>query len=278
MQKTFQLFRLTLLEKSQHSLFGNQRQTREQYLRETFSTPHVFERYAKTFHYVPMAAQTRITSLIGRIGTQISLPENKPPQDGLAEQTHDTWKAAFVVFDPSDHVDGQKVAVQIDRQVGEPKAIISGLVKKVNEASPTSRFDIEAQPIFDVSTFWDFASTHKGKIVSLTFDLMVPNGLFSANETIAKELENAKKETNATAVVSTFKADKGLNTDGQAVKDAVQYAQKGSGEIRAKTINGRTYNSENKPVIATIDVTEPTLTLDVISSNVARILGRDPDE
>lgn len=97
MIKKFQLFRLTLLEKNQRSLFANSAQTRDEYLREIFSNSWMFNRHGSPFHYVPVdnndESKTKTNFLFGRVGRQITLPENKSPADGLVEQTRDTWKA-----------------------------------------------------------------------------------------------------------------------------------------------------------------------------------------
>jgi hypothetical protein len=276
--KKFQLFRLTLLEKNQGNLFGSPKQTREEYLREIFSKAWDFTKYSSTFHYVP--ANNRSTSkngaglLVGRIGRPITLPENKPPADGFIEQNRDTWKAEYLIVDPRNYSDGQKVAIQIDPQVGDPKSVFNGLIKHINETDSGSRFSVEAQPIFDPTTFWDFAKTNKGKITTLTFEFTAPNGLFSSNESIADDLKEARNKINANKVISTFKNKEGLNTDSQPVKDGVEYAQTGSGEIRARTIDNKRYSSIFRPVFIVVKNSDQAITLDFIETHSSLILGR----
>jgi hypothetical protein len=166
----------------------------------------------------------------------------------------------------------------MDAQVGDPKSVFVGLIKHINEANINSRFSVDAQPIFDPTTFWDFAKTNAGKITTLTFEFTAPNGLFSSSESIADELKEARKRINADKIINTFKNQAGLNTDSQPVKDAVNYAQTGSGEIRARTNDKKRYSSIDRPIIVVVKSLEQPLTLGFVETHSSLILGRVSDK
>lgn len=276
MSDRFEVFRLSLLPRSQRDLESGPDPTREEYLRAVFSGDTTFTHYNAEFHYRPDARLSTDDALLGRLGRAVVIDENRPPDQGFEEISHDGWKACVVVIDPRDHEDGQKASIEIDVAVGKPTAIFSGLVKAINAANPLAAYTIEAQPIFDADTFWEFAEENEGRITSLTFEFVVPNGLWSARSSIREELKAAKEKLGAQKVINTFQSDESLETDSEQVKEAVNYAVAGSGEIKARAKGGKKFNSIEKPKVAELpksdDPEEPIIVR--VARNIAKVLGR----
>ena len=232
----FQLFRLSLLLHEQMSLFDHEVISREEYLRGVFSQEYQFDHYRNRFHYRPDLERSTGNITLGRVGRPMIIEENRPPEEGLGETTHEGWKAAVVVIHPSDHPDGQKASVEIDQQVGKPTVIFAALVNAINQANP-SPYQLEVQPIIDARSFWEFASANQGAITSLTFEFTVPNGLWSTATHLREELIEAREHIKAHKVTAKFQSDDGLETNDERIVEAVNYAASGSGIIKARARN-----------------------------------------
>jgi hypothetical protein len=274
----FQLLRLSLLPRPQPDLFSERRDpTREEYLRDVFGSPLIFKHYNSEFHYLPDAERTTDEAMIGRLGRQVTFDENLPPDQGLREISHAGWKACVIAVDPSDHEDGQKASIQLDQRVGTPVALFTTLVRAINETRPSAPYTIEASPIFDPETFWEFADENEGAVTSLTFEFTVPNGLWSAASSLKEELRQAKEKLGAQQVINTFKSDDGLETKAEQIKEAVEYAMEGSGVVKAKARKNRRFNSTEKPKTATLpDDSESSEHMIVrVARNLRKIFGRE---
>ncbi len=242
----YELFRLSLIKRPQIDMFEGEEITREAYLTKVFQRMWDFEHFATKFHYVPISTSSDGPYILGKIGRAVRAVENTPPEDGFKETERDAWKAAVVVVDPRDATDGQKLAFQIERQLGQPFSLISSFAKHVNAADPSALYTIEPQPIFDAGSFWQFADENKGEVVSITFDFVVPNGLWSVNSSLKEELTNARQAIKAEEVSTTIRSQSGINTDSPQIREAVEYAENGSGTIKAKSRKGRRYNSTTR--------------------------------
>jgi hypothetical protein len=274
----FELFRLSLVPRDQRRLFDEEI-TKEGYLRRAFTRDWVFQHRGTEFHYKANKKFSTPEALLGRLGRQVTSEENRPPEEDFIEIVHDGWKACVLVVDPTDHADGQKASLQIDRQVGKPNSLMASLIKAINEEYTDAPYSLEAQPIFDSSTFWQFAEENKGLITSLTFEFVVPNGLWSARDNAREGLVRFRDKMSAQKVITTFKSEDGLNTDAEPVHDAVSYAEKGSGAIKARAIGKKTFNSQMTPKVVTLKEAEDEMKRESIISRVAQkiseVLGRE---
>ena len=140
MAETFDLFRLSLLTRSQIDAFAPIFSTREAYLRHVFGEERVFTHYATEYHYVPVGTAGD-DSMLGRIGREVAFDGNAPPTEGYEDKDYPAHKAAVFVIDPTDHPDGQKVALQ--QRVGKPLQLITALVETINEAYAHTAYQIE---------------------------------------------------------------------------------------------------------------------------------------
>lgn len=246
MSDRFELFRLSLIERKQASLFSETVVTRAGYLRKVFGADWDFQHYGNTFYYRPSASALHAPDvIIGRLGRQYSTTENLPPDQDFEATQHEGWKAAVILIDPTHHADGQKVAMNYDVSVGNPSALIHALAKAVNTKDQLAPYEIIAERIFDSASFWQFADENKGDIVTLAFDFATPN-MFGSTEELEAELKDISQQERAHRVTLRLKSADGIETGTTRVKSAVQYSEKGAGTIRARTRKGRSYNSKKK--------------------------------
>ena len=259
-------------------MFAGEDHTREEYLRAVFGERWTFEHYGTTIHYVPSDVKLGSEYILGRIGRAVKSVENAPPEAGFQETMREGWKAAVVAVDPRDMVDGQKIAIQLERQLGKPLSLIRSFLNHVNGTWTTTAYTIEVQPIFNAETFWQFAEENKGEVVSITFDFVVPNGLWTASTSLRDELRAARETINAQEVSTTIKSPTGLDTDSKQIREAVAYTETGSGAVRAKTRHGKTYSSATraKQTRVPINVQEDKRDrLERAEANLAKILGHE---
>ena len=283
MGDTFHLLRLSLIERESNQAeldFGDQPiepripATREEFLRRVFGERIEFEHRNRVFYYVPGDMPGEF--IMARIGRPFETEENLAPDQNFESVTRAAWKAAVVVIDPR-HLangDGQKVAMHYERVVGRPFPVFASLVNHINDAgSPRAQYHIEVDPIFDPTTFWTFASEHRGDITVLTFDLATPNP-FGGKERIEEELREYAAAEKAHSVAVTLRSIDGLETNTQTVIEAVSYAQRGAGKVTAKTRSGRRYDSTKANMTVTLDrdTGEPLITR--AAEFIGRLLGR----
>lgn len=275
MAEVFELFRLSLLQRDAVELFEDREITREQYLRKVFGQEIEFLHYATEFHFVPGEFSASEDVLLGRIGRAVVLEDNLSPSEGYIESEYPTHRAAVLVLDPRDHPDGQKLALQ--NRVGKPLSLVKALVQRINDTHPGSRYHIEVEPIFDAQSFWRWAAENQGEITSLTFEFVTPNGLWSADTDLKEELAVFHKSIGADVVATTFKSDDGIKIDSKKVQEGVEYAEKGSGRIKARARNNKRFDSITKRKVVKLKVRkkskEPLLVRAL--QRVKEILGRE---
>lgn len=275
MADRFEQFRLSLLVRPDRGLFAGPDPTREEYLRLVFGEDRVFEHYGNMFHYKAQAGSPD-TALLGRIGRRVEMEENLSPAEGLLEAVHETWKAAVLVVDPTDHVDGQKAALEIDRQVGGPLALLTALAEAINIDHPDAPFHIEVNPIFDASSFWTWAAEHEGQVTEVAFDLIAPNGLFNTRNSVRDEMKSAREQTGANEVSVKLKSSDAIDVSSDPVIEAVEYAVSSGGKVRGKAANGDRFNSSQRPKTTSISSddggNEPLILR--AARKISEILGR----
>lgn len=245
MAEKFELFRLSLLQRPTRDLFDQDDISREDYIRRAFGKTVEYTYGDISYFYVPSPDEVPAEVIIGRIGRSHVVEENRPPSESLAETTRDVWKASYIVIDPREHDDGQKVALEIDRDVASPGTILFGLLREINRTNPTSPYSIEAAPIFSIDTFWEFAEKNKGSITSLKFEFVVPN-MFGGSDSIVDELRAFREKEKARRVQIALANSEGLDVNTERTREAVDYVGKSGGIIRARAKENRRYSSTDK--------------------------------
>jgi len=161
--------------------------TREKWLRRIFSGNIEYQHRGSECHFVPAEDFDETPFIVGRMGRKRKIDENEPPASGLKETSRDTWKAAIVLIDPRHHDDGQKIAMEIDPQIGNPFALFSSLAEHINSRSTSEPYYLEVNPITDPNDFWAFELENRGEITSISFGLLAPN-MFGIRDDFDKEM------------------------------------------------------------------------------------------
>jgi len=176
----------------------------------------------------------------------VTAQESAPPTEGLLPIERPGWQSGQVLIDPRPQEDdGQKVAFERKPVVGTPTPIFVSLTDTLNsnEANP---YIIEVAPISDERDFWNFVAQHKDDIVSVTFELFAPNGLFTSSEDFHREMREIKENEKARKVKITLENPTGLNLDTPGVHAAAENAAQGGGAIRARTGSNLRFNSKSR--------------------------------
>ncbi|MDP3555606.1 hypothetical protein [Methylocystis sp.] len=257
----FDLIRLVLVSRAQTSLFEQRSESgralsREEWLREKFSKTIEFPHAKNEFHYIPDIDASKISDLIvGQIGRQFKAVENLPPEEGFKEVERTPWRASSVFIDPRHHADGQKLGFEVKDHIGGSLPIIKSLAKYMN-INPDEPYIIEANAIVDPKTFWEFEKANRGRITSITFDLVAPN-MFGIRDEMDDELRKFRENEKARNITITLKNPDGLKLNDSRVEVSVNYATEGGGAIIARTKRkGVTFSSNKNAKKETVDIPE----------------------
>lgn len=274
-----ELIRLSLLERAQLDAFeprtkNGSRLTREQFLREMFSQEIEFIHRKKRFYYVPDRDFEDLESpiVVGRLGRQLQVKENEPPDAGLQETSRPAWHAVWVLLDPRAHDDGQKLAVRHEYKMGRPVSIVSSLVEHINRSTPEGPYVIESNAISDASDFWNFAKAHHGDITSLRFIFIAPN-MFGIDDDYEKELRAMRDKERVRKAKLELENPGGLSVETERVARAVEYVSRGGGSVKARTRTRQRFDSERKVKSVSVPEAEtPGISpIDLIKAAVRRI-------
>lgn len=242
MNKIFEHFHLNLVEKEQPDLLG-QRLPREQWIRSIFAERFEFRHQNKTFHWVPHGDQSDI--ILGTVERQRPRIQHRAPHEGATEFEGEEWQGSIVVIDPVHRPDGQKMAFERDRDVGQPNAIVDSLVSHFNRQQDPP-FAIVVRSLFDAETFRAFARRHGEVVQYVNFSFVVPNMFFGASTSVDQGLKRIGKSTGAQTVDLRLQSEDGVKTDSPDVKDALAYAEEGNASVTSKAMNGDLYSSTSR--------------------------------
>jgi hypothetical protein len=166
--------------------------------------------------------------------------------------------------------------VEVRPAVGGSSALIDALVDAINAADPFSPYLIEVQPIFDPSEFWRWAEENRGRVTSVKFALVAPNGLFGARNNLRDELKAANEQSGANEVVIELKSEDGLDLETPPIHEAVDYAKGTGGRIWGRAKGNKRYSSTQRPKRTTLkdgeDANEPLIVR--AARHLSEILGR----
>lgn len=275
MKKPFVYFRISLLENKQAGLFEDKDDVdRRQFLLRAFGSDFQFAYLSNVLTYVH---EGEIDSfIVGRVGREIPRVEHDP-KNKYQEITRNVGQAAYIIIDPNDHEYGQIIAFEASSPVGSPNKIVLAICANINSTLNT-RFSIFVEQIFDVETFWDFASENKGNIVSIKFEFNAPNQLFGSDDDFEEEMRQLRDHTLMQQAKIELKSKDGLNTDATEIKNGVKYAQIGRGKISARTSDRKRYSSDNnaKKSNVVIDINDDKKVYYSLVDQIRRFLSGEP--
>lgn len=266
--RTFSLLHLSLVGR-QRSLFGQFDGSREDWLRFALAENFSFSGWGnRELVWVPKRVSDGL--IFGLVQGKAPHPHHESPNAGGGETVSDFWQGAYVFLDPTHHEDGQKLAVEND-VMGKPRALAKALFDHLNEREDAPYTTIP-ELIFDESDFWSFSSDNGDILKYIRFRFVVPNMWGPQNE-LDEDLKETGKETGAEKVDVTFSGKGGVTTRNSKVRTAVEYSQRGAGEIRARSMTGKNFSSKNKATTKSV----PKADLDdandeALSAIAARVL------
>jgi hypothetical protein len=280
----FEQFRLSLRSRGQRTLFGKyENLSREDWIKEIFSVEVEFTHYGSLYHYVPKSPDADSKVLIGRLGRKTFSVKNKPPESGLEEYIDETWRASVIAVDPTEHKDGQKVAMQRLADVGSPLSLLPRLIQAFEEhfASDGTPYSTSINPISNPQEFEKFVAKNKGKITRVTFYLDVPN-MFGSEDEYDREMREFRDKEQAQKVKIEISNPDGIDATSERVKFTAEKAmERGTGKVTAKAMgknNNFSSQKTQKKVKIQIDDEEGGLPLvDQAGAKANRIFGRDED-
>ncbi len=278
----FEQFRLNLRSRKQRTLFGKYDDlSREEWIGKLFSTDVEFTHYGSLYHYVPKPPTKGSEVLIGRLGRKTYSTKNKPPEAGLEEYINETWRAGVIVVDPTEHKDGQKVAMQRLGDVGSPLALLPRLIQALDDqyASDGVPFFTSINPIGNSRKFKKFVKKNRGKITRVTFFLDVPN-MFSSDDEYDKEMKAYRDKDHAQKVKIEISNPDGIDASSKRVSYTAEKAmERGTGKVTAKAMGkNNTFSSQKTQKNVKIQLDEDdsdTPLIDQAEANSNRIFGRD---
>lgn len=150
--------------------------TRSKYLAQVFGSDHIFRYWQKNYVYKAFTDKVVDNFVLGVIAREHTVTISGPPQEQFAHKDVPDWDTANVFLDSSDHSDGQKLACQSVRGMGEPIALFRHLVDQINAENQSADWALSVNPITNEKDFWQIAKRYEGKIGELDLNFIAPNG------------------------------------------------------------------------------------------------------
>jgi hypothetical protein len=267
--RTFTLFHLSLVPRAEPR-FDTFTGSREDWLRyalqDGFSFPH---RGGGELHWVPQ--QTIDESILGLLQKTRKHARHRSPSEGGEEIIEDEWQGAYVLIDPTHHDEGQRVAIEND-VVGESKSLLKSLVNAINSWE-VSGYHTEIEPLFDGKAFWDFAEEHGSLLRYIRFNFVVPN-MWQPYNDLDEDLKDIGNENGSQRVGIDFSSEDGVVASTPRIRRGVDYAERGAGTLRARSMDGATFRSTNKLKTTMVPFVAGAATVALFVSLKERILGR----
>jgi hypothetical protein len=244
----FELARLFLLERRQHDAFerrgkNGEQLTREQWLRSVFGERIDFIHREAARRYDPDDKRTDPQRhIVARIGKETSLRDNDP-EDHLRDRVRQIWRACLLIIDPSHHSDGQKVAIEAGTAIGSGFGNLQSLVNSINKRVPPEPYAIELHAISNQTNFWDYIHKNEGKVTSITLEVAMPN-MFGGESSFEEDARRLRDREKARSLRETIENPDGLEPDTERMREAVSYATRGGGRVKAKAKDAPPYDSQ----------------------------------
>jgi hypothetical protein len=228
--------------------------SREQWLRRVFASEITFTHRRNQFHFVPDRDLQRATPglIVGRIGRKRTSQENEPPESGLRETERTAWHAALVIIDPTQHGDGQKMAIERDTTVSTScLSVFTSLAKTLNAIPSPHPYLIEVRAMAEAGSFWQFVEEHQ-TITTLRFEMVAPN-MFGIQDDWDADMRELKATENADKAKFQTESKDGLKVDTPRIRKGVEKVARGTGTVRARAKDGAHYSSDESVKTVTIE-------------------------
>lgn len=270
-KRVFTLFHLSLSKSIQIEMF-EENLSKEEWIRKSLERQVKFRgRNGKDFYWTPH--ENIDNYIFGIIQAQKQQKLHNPPSIGGDETTDLVWQGSYVLIDPTNNEYGQRVSIENDT-IGSPSLLINSLIDSINEKLERP-YNIEVEAIFDEKYFWDFAERNGNLVKSIKFDFVTPN-MFESHSNIFEDLKDINHQTGAQRVSTEITSKDGVRTDNNFVREGVNYASDGSGDIRAVSLKGEFFYSKKKAKTVKLNDSssdEPDKKREWFKTFIGRILG-----
>lgn len=275
MVKVFEQFHFSLIEREQPDLLEPQL-SREDWLRQRFGERFQFTHHGKQFWWVSQPISDQF--IVGVIEREKVQPERTPPSEGAVEIEGRFWTGSMVIIDPRNVPHGQAVAFERNSKVGEPNAVLTSLIKHLNDVL-AHQYAVQFKALFKGGSFWNFAEKHGGQLEYVRFKFSVPNMIFGAGGGVKKGLRRIGEDTEAQEIELKIESDDGIKADSEAVKEGLAYGEEGNASVTAKALNGdRWYSTKQKLTVKMQSILNfPKAKAEEVQGWLKQALDRDSD-
>lgn len=237
------LFRLSLTEREQPSLFGDKKpQSRQSFLREHLSRSFEFNYWGEQMVRYEFT-QEDDEVLSGAVCKWVSEDQEADPSDPFAKSEGGRWLKASFFFNIEKHQ--QVFGIEHNTRVGAPSAILAGIARYINELTDEYPYCIEVAEINEKGSFLKAVKDYPHPVTTLSFQFVVPNPPNVEEET-REALKKLGKSTGAEEAIETLKSSKGIKVNSGYVNDAVEYIEGGGGRVVAKNGRDIIFDSKNR--------------------------------
>lgn len=248
MAKLFEQFHLSMIEREQLDLLVTPA-LREDWLRSRLSSRIEFKHMGKDMYWIPKDWSGELLTAI--VERQRAKAQHFGPDEGAEEFIGEEWQGSIIIIDPIHRPDGQKMAFEYDKAVGQPSAILSSLVAFIN-SDATNQYALHFKPLIQGGSFARFASKHGNVLQYVSFKFTVPNMLFGLGTKTTDGLKRLGKDTGAQEVDLKLESDDGVRANTETIQEAVEYAEEGNARVTAKARNGEYWSSTRRKVTITM--------------------------
>ncbi len=177
-----------------------------------------------------------------------------PQKNAFEEYSRENWKASNVAIDIGDHQDGQKIAFQFRRDVGNPLHVATHLASHLNRMySAHLLWIIQVELIKQNRDFWEAIERHPGGISRAEFEFVTPN-LFGSRGELSESMKRLRRRHNAVKVTGVLHNPNGeLDLQRDNLEEVVDYISKGGGHAKLKASKTTIYDSDENPKTIRID-------------------------
>lgn len=204
-----------------------------------------FEFPRAELNHMVVASKNDVSIL--RLGVNRGIKRTKKD---FTDERMENWPNSLIVINNKANI--QKIAIQHNLRVFSSVKVIADILES-NFNKHLARYQLSAvlEPIFEEKVFWDIMKQNKNKVTVVDFELVTPN-LSNISRSISEELKDLQKGTNTQKTNIKLQSDKNSSLDieenNSLVKDLVEYASKGGGNIRCKIRGHKRYVNAAKGI------------------------------
>lgn len=242
------LYRVSLTERHEANLFEVDDQrfqlpTRLDYLFKWFGEKFSYEpRQGSYLRYIPTGIDNNVIAAV--IARRIDEITHSDEDDPFKEVEGIKWETANLFLNVAD--DEQVIGIEANTKISsKTQVMVSKLVEAINEKSKPGGYKMDVFSVNESSDFWQSVSESPSAIISLTFDMVVPNPPDTTSPT-KEALRKLKERLNANTVKETIANPEGLDLNNDFVKDREEYVSAGGGDVIAKSQDEIVFSSKDR--------------------------------